>query len=115
VILGYGAPWIGNLTQIYFPSAIQMVDGYPAGEHLETVSCVAFSSPQQQQARLEAMRQGIAGMDGSKKSSRLANRLPSVARKPHAKKWARNGLRIGVRWERVTSDSMLILYCLDCF
>ena len=76
-----------------------MVDGYPAEKHLEAVACVAFSTLQQQQARLEAMRQGIAGMDGSKKSSRLANRLPSIARKPHAKKvrseWAQNRCEVG--------------------
>jgi uncharacterized protein (DUF305 family) len=49
---------------MHFPNAIQMVDGYPAEKHLEAVACVAFSTLQQQQARLEAMRQALRGWMG---------------------------------------------------
>ncbi len=44
VVLGDGAPWIWNLAQAYFPSAIQIVDLYHAREHLAAAARLAFAA-----------------------------------------------------------------------
>jgi hypothetical protein len=57
VVLGDGAPWIWNLAEQYFPTAVYIVDLYHAREHLALVARLAFASASKQGADWLAARQ----------------------------------------------------------
>ena len=51
VVLGDGAAWIWNLSHIYFPNAIEIVDIYHAREHLWELGRQLFPQDRQQRRR----------------------------------------------------------------
>ena len=51
VVLGDGAAWIWNLSHIYFPKAIEIVDIYHAREHLWELGRQLFPQDRQQRRR----------------------------------------------------------------
>ena len=56
VILGDGAPWIWNLAHQHFPGAIEIVDLYPARQHLWELSAKLFPADERQRKRWTARR-----------------------------------------------------------
>lgn len=59
IFLGDGAVWIWNLVAKYYPHAVQIVDGYPAEEHLEVVAHAAFPPGTQRTDWLEGAKQAL--------------------------------------------------------
>lgn len=57
--LGDGAPWIWNLVEHYYPSAVQIVDWYHAEEYLEKVARAAFPDLSEQTRWLEETTQNL--------------------------------------------------------
>ena len=59
IFLGDGAVWIWNLVAKYYSNAIQMVDWYPAEEHLEGVAQAAFPEGLHRANWLEGVKQAL--------------------------------------------------------
>lgn len=57
IILGDGAEWIWNLVGEHFPKAIQILDWFHASEHLMPVAQAVFSTPSEQSAWVDQMKQ----------------------------------------------------------
>ena len=57
VVLGDGAPWIWNLAEAHFPTAVQIVDLYHAREHVAAAARLAFGSGTDHCATWVAARQ----------------------------------------------------------
>jgi len=51
IVLGDGAPWVWNVADEHFPTAIQIVDLYHAREHLAQAAKLIFGSDSDQQSR----------------------------------------------------------------
>ena len=51
IALGDGAPWVWNVAEEHFPTAVQIVDLYHAREHLSQAAKLLFSSSSDQQAQ----------------------------------------------------------------
>ena len=54
IVLGDGAPWVWNLADEHFPTAVQIVDLYHARQHLANAAKLIFGSvsgPQSQWLR----------------------------------------------------------------
>ena len=54
VVIGDGAPWISNLAHQHFPGAIEIVDLYPARQHLWELSAKLFAHDQRGRKRWTA-------------------------------------------------------------
>lgn len=57
VVLGDGAPWIWNLTELQFPNAIQIVDLFHAHQHLWAVATLLFPHDEARQHRWAMVQQ----------------------------------------------------------
>jgi len=63
IVLGDGAPWVWNLADEYFPTAVQIVDLYHARQHLANAAKLIFGSDSESpsqwlQARLKELDDG---------------------------------------------------------
>lgn len=54
VVIGEGALWIWNLAQPHFPGAVEIVDLYPARQHLWELSAKLFPNDQRSPKRWTA-------------------------------------------------------------
>jgi hypothetical protein len=64
IALGDGAPWVWNLADEHFPTAVQIVDLYPARQHLAQAAKFLFGSRPDQQsqwlrARMDELDAGL--------------------------------------------------------
>jgi hypothetical protein len=64
IVLGDGAPWVWNVADEHFPTAIQIVDLYHAREHLAQAAKLIFGSDSDQQsqwlrARMDELDAGL--------------------------------------------------------
>ena len=51
MVLGDGTPWVWNVADEHFPSAVQTVDLYHAREHLSQAAKLLFGSTSDQQSQ----------------------------------------------------------------
>ena len=76
VVIGDGAPWIWNIADEHFPTAVQIVDLYHARQHLWEVSGKLFGAESQKRKRWAKQLQ--KKLDDGKIES-LVKRLRAVA------------------------------------
>lgn len=85
VVLGDGAPWIWNLTELQFPAAIQIVDLYHARQHLWGLAALLYPNSEAQQRRWAMVQQHrldhgqVEKIVGTLRS--LAGDFPNLAQK----------------------------------
>ena len=92
VVIGDGAAWIWNLSHIYFPHAIEIVDTYHAREHLWDLGRLLF--PQDRRQRRRWVRRRKKQLD----EGRVEHLVRSLQRTPADSPEVADELRIGANY-----------------